>query len=114
MGNQNDLAGRRCKPCEGGVDKMERRQAEVLVEQVPGWDLGPDGDSIRRRFEFGDFYRTMAFVNALAWIANREDHHPDFSAGYNYCDVTWTTHAVGGLSENDFICAAQVNALLED
>jgi 4a-hydroxytetrahydrobiopterin dehydratase len=55
----------------------------------------------------------MAFVNAMAWVANREDHHPDFTAGYNYCEVTFTTHAIDGLSENDFICAAKVNALLD-
>lgn len=114
MNNETDLKERRCKPCEGGVDPMGREQAEALVDQVPGWKLSEDGKSISRRFEFKGFYRTVGFVNALAWVANREDHHPDFSAGYNYCEVTFTTHAVGGLSENDFICAAKVNALLEE
>lgn len=114
MNAQSDLKERRCKPCEGGVEPMGRDQAGTLVEQVPGWRLAEDGKSISRRFEFKGFYRTMAFVNALAWVANREDHHPDFTAGYNYCEVRFTTHAVDGLSENDFICAAKVNALLED
>lgn len=114
MNSENDLKERHCKPCEGGVDPMGRDQAKGLVEQVPGWRLAADGKSISRRFEFKGFYRTMAFVNALAWVANREDHHPDFTAGYNYCEVTFTTHAVKGLSENDFICAAKVSALLED
>jgi len=114
LNSENKLEERRCKPCEGGVDKMRRDQAEALLGQIPGWEISEEGDSIRRRFKFPDFYRTMAFVNALAWIANQEDHHPDFSTGYNYCDVTYSTHAVDGLSENDFICAAQVNALFPD
>lgn len=114
MNNGNDLKTRRCKPCEGGVDPLDRERAANLASQVEGWSVSDDGKAISRRFEFKDFYRTMAFVNALAWVANREDHHPDFCAGYNYCEVTFTTHAVGGLSENDFICAAKANALFED
>ena len=93
---------------------MAADQAGALIRQVAGWSLSEDSKSISRRFEFKDFYRTVAFVNALAWVANQEDHHPDFSAGYKYCEVTFTTHAVKGLSENDFICAAKTNALLED
>lgn len=114
VNDETELKERRCKPCEGGVDPMELERAKRLLEQVEGWTIGEDGKSITRRFGFKGFYRTMAFVNALAWVANREDHHPDFTAGYDYCEVTFTTHAVGGLSENDFICAAKVNALLED
>ena len=109
----SDLTAKKCQPCEGGTEPLDRDQALKLAEQVPGWDLSGDGKSIRRRFEFKGFYKTMAFVNAMAWIANREMHHPDFSAGYNYCDITFTTHAIDGLSENDFICAAKVNDLLD-
>ncbi len=114
MNSDSKLEERRCRPCEGGVDRMRPDQAAALIKQIPGWGLSDDGNTISRRFEFRDFYRTMAFVNALAWIANRENHHPDFTTGYNYCDVGYTTHAVGGLSENDFICAARVNALSDD
>lgn len=114
MSDESDLKERHCKPCEGGVDPMARDQAEALIGQVSGWRLADDAKSISRRFEFKGFYKTVAFINALAWVANREDHHPDFYAGYNYCEVKFTTHAVDGLSENDFICAAKVNALLED
>ena len=114
MSTECDLKERRCKPCEGGVDAMREDQARALIEQVHGWSLARDARSISRRFEFKGFHGTMAFVNALAWVANRENHHPDFCTGYNYCEVTFTTHAVDGLSENDFICAAKVNALLED
>jgi len=107
-----NLTDRQCKPCEGGVDPLNRQQAETLLVQTPGWELSPDGKSISRRFEFKGFYKTVAFINAMAWIANAENHHPDFTAGYNYCLVNFTTHAIDGLSENDFICAAKINELL--
>ena len=108
-----DLTDRRCVPCEGGVPKMNREEAEATLSQVPGWTLSGDALSISRRFEFKGFYKCMAFINAMAWIANSENHHPDFSAGYTYCEVTYTTHAIGGLSENDFICAAKIYGLVE-
>ena len=108
-----DLTDKSCKPCEGGVAKMDRSEAESMLGQVDGWVLAEDGNSISRRFEFKGFYKCMSFVNAMAWIANAENHHPDFCTGYNYCEVTFTTHAIDGLSENDFICAAKVNALLD-
>ena len=114
MSSETDLTKKRCKPCEGGTNALDEQRSELLIRQLPGWEIGENGKTISRKFKFADFYQTMAFVNAMAWIANREDHHPDFSAGYNYCDVTYTTHALGGLSENDFICAAKINALLED
>lgn len=107
-----NLTDRHCKPCEGGVDPMDHEQAAALVGQIPGWTLSEDGKTITRRFEFKGFYKTVAFINAMAWIANAENHHPDFSAGYNYCEINFTTHAIDGLSENDFICAAKVNELL--
>ena len=71
-----------------------------------------DDGAIERRYDFADFHQTMAFVNALAWIAHREDHHPDLALGYNRCVVRFNTHSVGGISINDFICAAKVDALL--
>jgi 4a-hydroxytetrahydrobiopterin dehydratase len=108
-----DLTEKHCVPCEGGVDPIERTEAEALLEDLSGWSLSDDGKMISRRFEFKGFYRTVAFINAMAWIVNRENHHPDFSAGYNYCDVGFTTHAIDGLSENDFICAAKISALLD-
>jgi len=108
-----DLTDKHCVPCEGGVEPMDRASAEALLAELPGWQLSGDGKLISRRFEFRGFFRTMAFINALAWIANQENHHPDFSAGYNYCEVGFTTHAIGGLSENDFICAAKISALLD-
>jgi 4a-hydroxytetrahydrobiopterin dehydratase len=108
-----DLTDKHCVPCEGGVDPIERAEALTLLDDLPGWSLSDDGRMITRRFEFKGFFRTMAFINAMAWIVNNENHHPDFSAGYNYCEVGFTTHAIDGLSENDFICAAKVSALVD-
>jgi len=71
------------------------------------------GSKLEKIFPFKNYYETMAFVNALAWISHREDHHPDLSVGYNKCYVSYWTHAIGGLSENDFICAAKIERLLE-
>jgi 4a-hydroxytetrahydrobiopterin dehydratase len=87
-------------------------QAAQFLTQVSGsWVLLEGARAIRRDFAFRDFYRTMSFVNALAHIANIEDHHPDLEVGYNYCRVKFTTHAVKGLSENDFVCAAKVDLI---
>lgn len=108
-----DLTAKHCKSCEGGVDPLDRAQAEKLMgELVDHWKLADDTKQIRAEFRFGDFDRTMAFINAVAWIAHQEDHHPDVAFGYNYAHVRYSTHAIGGLSENDFICAAKIDALL--
>lgn len=109
----SDLQERHCVPCEGGVAPLDAIRAEALMSQVPGWSLDAAGNSIQREFEFKNFHRTMEFVNALAWIAHREDHHPDLEVGYKTCLVRFSTHAIGGLSDNDFICAARINALLD-
>jgi 4a-hydroxytetrahydrobiopterin dehydratase len=70
------------------------------------------GTIISKTYKFKNYYETMAFVNATAWISHREDHHPDLAVGWGQCTVSYTTHAIGGLSENDFICAAKIDALL--
>jgi 4a-hydroxytetrahydrobiopterin dehydratase len=102
----------KCVPCEGGVAPLTAARAKELMSQLHAdWDLASDARSIHREFKFKDFYRTMSFVNALAHIANLEDHHPDLGVGYGYCRVAFTTHAIKGLSENDFICAAKVDRL---
>ena len=78
---------------------------------MPQWTLADDRHAISREFRFPDFHRCMAFVNAVAWIAHQEDHHPDMEVGYNRCQLRYSTHDVGGLSRNDFICAAKVDRL---
>lgn len=106
------LTEKRCLPCEGGVPPLPRAEAErLLAELSPEWRISPDGAELQREFAFKDFYRTMSFVNALAHVANSEDHHPDITVGYGYCRVRYSTHAVGGLTENDFICAAKIDRI---
>ena len=106
-----ELTSKKCKPCEGGVDPLKPAEAETLLRQLKGWTLA-DG-AIVKTYSFRNYHETMAFVNATAWISHREDHHPDMSVGYNKCRVEYSTHAINGLSENDFICAAKIDALFE-
>lgn len=106
------LVERKCLPCEGGVPPLSREECERLLVQLSSeWRLSPDGRELQREWVFKDFHRTMSFVNALAHVANVEDHHPDLAIGYNYCRLRYSTHAIGGLSENDFICAAKIDRL---
>jgi len=105
----NDLAARHCSPQHGPA--LSHDAAEALLKQLTGWAMNADAKEIRRTFPFKDYYRSMAFVNAVAWIAHREDHHPDMTVGYNKVTVVFTTHSVSGLSENDFIGAAKIDAL---
>jgi len=107
----NELAKRKCKPCEGGVAAFSDAQARDMLEGLKGWML-EDGTLVKL-YPFANYHHTMAFVNALAWISHREDHHPDLEVGYNKCRVSYSTHAVNGLSENDFICAAKCDALFD-
>jgi len=102
------LASQRCTALEGH-SALSLAQIDELLLQTPGWAL-VDG-AIQKRFEFADYHRTLAFVNALAWVAHTEDHHPDLLVSYNHCTVRFNTHAVGGISINDFICAAKADAL---
>jgi len=110
-----DLKDKHCQACEGGVAPLTRAEAEKYMRLVhDGWELTADAKELRRDFKFKGFNKTMGFVNAIAWIANTENHHPDLEVGYGHCLVRFTTHAIDGLSENDFICAAKVDALLAD
>jgi len=106
-----ELTNRRCKPCEGGVAPLKPAEIDSLLTQLRGW-VYTDG-VIVKSYAFKDYYQTMAFVNATAWISHREDHHPDITLGYNACHVAYKTHAINGLSENDFICAAKIDQLFE-
>ena len=105
----NELKSLRCQPLEG-QPAMDSANVTANLARVAGWALR-DG-AIEKSYRFGNFHETMAFVNALAWIAHAEDHHPDLALGYNRCTVRFNTHSVGGISINDFICAAKVDALL--
>ena len=102
----DQLLARRCAR-EAAVLPADR--AAEMLNLLPGWERA--GGEIVKTFRFADYHRTIAFVNAVAWVAHREDHHPDLEVGYNRCRVRYSTHSAGGLSENDFISAAKVEAL---
>lgn len=105
-----ELSAAHCQPRKGESALAPGRVAE-LTRALPGWQAAADGKSIAKTFRFKNFYETLGFVNAIGWVANRQDHHPDLKVGYNRCVVQWSTHDVGGLSLNDFICAAKVEAI---
>jgi 4a-hydroxytetrahydrobiopterin dehydratase len=102
------LAALHCQPLEGQAP-MSAQEISAHLGQLDAWTLS-DG-AIEKTLRFTDYHHTMAFVNAVAWIAHREDHHPDIAFGYNRCTLRFNTHSVGGISLNDFICAAKVDAL---
>jgi len=109
----SDLSSKHCESCEGIGAALNPEQIKNLIPQLSTqWQVSDDHTSIKRKLSFNNFYETMAFVNALAWIANIENHHPDLEVGYNYCHVTFMTHALKGLTHNDFICAAKLDKLL--
>jgi 4a-hydroxytetrahydrobiopterin dehydratase len=108
--NTASLASQRCRPLDGH-DPMEIGEIDQHLAMVNGWSLVHG--SIQKQFTFDDYGGTTSFVNAVAWIAQREDHHPDIAFGFNRCTLRFNTHSVGGISVNDFICAAKVDALLE-
>lgn len=108
----SDLARKRCVACEGGAEPLNEKETALMMTQVTEWNLDESGKEINKLFKFGNYYETIAFVNSVAWISHREDHHPDLSVSYNKCEVRYSTHAIGGLSTNDFICAAKVDELL--
>jgi 4a-hydroxytetrahydrobiopterin dehydratase len=111
----SDLTGRHCQPVRKGDPPLAAARIRKLLACLHAdWQLDADGREISRSFSFRDYYQTIAFVNALAWVAHAEDHHPDIEAGYNRCLVRYSTHAIGGLSDNDFICAARIDALLTE
>lgn len=107
-----DLSNKRCAACTSATPRVPADEVTRLLASLPGYEADPVAGSISKTYELADFYETMAFVNAVAFIAHAEDHHPDLAVSYSRCVVTYSTHAIGGLSENDFICAAKIEALL--
>ncbi len=106
-----DYANKRCVPCEGGVPAFTPAQAEEALRSLRGWELRDGATKLHKHHRFEDFKQAMRFVNAMADLAEAEGHHPDFAVHYSTVDVTLWTHAVGGLSENDFILAAKLDRL---
>ena len=106
-----ELYQQSCLPIGKDSAPLNKQQINDYLEQIPGWEQNTP-EQIQRKFTFKDYYQTIAFINAVAWIAQQNDHHPDMHIGYNDCIVTFTTHTVNGLTINDFICAEKINKLL--
>jgi 4a-hydroxytetrahydrobiopterin dehydratase len=115
---KQELKDKHCVPCEGGVAALDERTSKLLLDEVVGWTLQAQGEQpdhparITKRFRFADFLAAMAFVDKMAALAEREGHHPDFCVHASRVDVTLWTHAAGGLSENDFILASKLDAIV--
>lgn len=108
----HQLASQHCQPRKGKEHALDAATVASLLPLLPGWQVSDDGKALVKDFRFGNFHHTLGFINAVGFMANHEDHHPDLEAGYGHCHLLWSTHDVGGLSLNDFICAARVEALL--
>lgn len=108
----SDLTEMHCVPYEGEEFTLDESEVGELISQVQDWKVDESNTEIEKTFKFKNYYKTMAFVNAVAWVAHQEDHHPILEVGYNFCTVYYSTHSVGGLSKNDFICAAKLDALV--
>jgi 4a-hydroxytetrahydrobiopterin dehydratase len=100
------IASRHCRP---GAAKLDDAALRANLAMLDGWTNA--GDRLEKTYRFADFHETIGFVNALAWIANREDHHPDLAVSYNRCVVAWSTHDAGGITDNDVVCAAKTDGL---
>jgi 4a-hydroxytetrahydrobiopterin dehydratase len=106
-----ELKERKCIPCEGGVSALTADESSRLLSQLSGWHIDPRSAELHKRFKLSSFAETIAFVNQLADLAEAEGHHPDFCVRFTVLDVSLTTHAIGGLSENDFVLAAKIDEL---
>lgn len=112
MNTRSELLSRRCEPCAADVAPLDADAvAQLMAALDDDWALAADGKSIERTFVFAGYPRTISFVNAVAWIAEKEGHHPDLAVLYGKVSVSYSTHSIGGLSENDFICAVKIDRL---
>jgi len=114
MNSFTELASRHCTALPKGTPPLPADEIARLLTAVSDWEYFADDRLLRKNFTFPDYGSTMAFVNAVAWIAQREDHHPDMQVGFNHCQLSFSTHSVGGISMNDFICAAKIDTVLGD
>jgi 4a-hydroxytetrahydrobiopterin dehydratase len=106
-----DLTQKKCVPCEGGTPPLDRAQATALLKQISGWALGDDAKWLIKQFKFANFVEAMSFADKITPLAEREGHHPDLHISYGKVVVELSTHAIHGLSENDFILAAKIDQL---
>jgi 4a-hydroxytetrahydrobiopterin dehydratase len=105
------LADKKCVPCEGGTPTVPENEARAKLKEIPGWEIVDGGKWLQRKMKFKNFVTALAYVNKIGEIAEAEGHHPDLGLGWGYVNIRLQTHAIGGLSENDFILAAKFNAI---
>lgn len=110
---KGSLADKKCQVCEGGIPALSSKEIQDYLDKMPSWKLSPNGQEISRKFEFKGFQKSVMFANAVAWLVAQEGHHPEVKFGVGFCEVMFTTHAINGLTDNDFICAAKVARLVE-
>lgn len=108
----NELVMKTCRPLAPGTPALGGHDLEHMLSHAEGWQI--ENGHLSKAFKFENYYQAMAFVNAVAWVSHREDHHPEMTVGYDFCRIRYATHSIGGLSENDFICAAKVDHLVEE
>lgn len=109
MNTSSPLLAQKCRDLPVGTAPLSDGEIASLLQTLPGWEH--EGGAIAKSYRFGNYYETMVFVNAVALVAHHEDHHPDMVVGYNRCRVAFNTHSIGGISMNDFICAAKLEAM---
>ena len=102
-----------CSSCNSNMTTYTEEEIAAELDHLPEWSYDKEKNTINRSIEFKGFAKTMGFVNAIAWIAQQEKHHPDVSFGYNYVNISFQTHEAGGITDNDLICARQINELLD-
>lgn len=108
----SELLKKTCQPCAAGTPPLSSEDISALAKNIDSqWSVATDKTSINRECKFSNYYQTIAFVNSIAWVAHAQDHHPTLVVEYNRCIVTYSTHSISGLSENDFICAAKIDTL---
>jgi 4a-hydroxytetrahydrobiopterin dehydratase len=107
-----ELLERHSRELPPGTPALAKSEIERVLAELPGWALDAGAKKIAKTYEFENFHQTMEFVNALAWVVHREDHHPELEVSYKRCRAVFWTHTVGGVSENDLICAAKIDALV--
>ena len=107
-----ELASQKCQVCEGGIPALTSSEIQEYLNKMPGWVLSQNQQEISRKFEFKGFQKAVMFANAVAWLVAQAGHHPEVKFGVGFCEVMFTTHAINGLTDNDFICAAKVDRLI--
>ncbi len=109
-----DLSHRDCEPCQGGMAALGAAEAKSMLSDLHhDWTLSADNKQITRKFTFKGFAKAVQMANLMAWLGDRQGHHPDIAFGWGYCSVTYTTHEIDGLSDNDFICAAKLDQIID-